>query len=295
MKKLLAEFLGTAALVFIGCGSAVVSGRAIIGGQEAGIGILGIALAFGLVLLAMVYAIGSISGCHVNPAVSIAMLVAGKMNGKDAAGYIVAQCAGAVIGAGLLLAVASGLPSYSLAARGLGQNGYGVASPAGYGLLACAIAEEMGFAPEQVEVIQVAGLLHDIGKLSLPQELLNKSGKLTDTEFQLIKTHSQTGYDILKSVEFPWPIADIVIQHHERMNGSGYPSGIKEDEILIEARILGVADVVEAMNSYRPYRPPLGIDKALEQISRNSGILYDPRMVDACVRLFTEKRFQFQD
>jgi PAS domain S-box-containing protein/putative nucleotidyltransferase with HDIG domain len=161
--------------------------------------------------------------------------------------------------------------------------------------LACAIAEEMGFTHEQVEVIQVAGLLHDIGKLSLPQELLNKPGKLTDTEFQLIKTHSQTGYDILKPVEFPWPIADIVVQHHERMNGSGYPSGIKENELFIEARILGVADVVEAMNSYRPYRPPLGIDKALGQISRNRGILYDPRVVDACVRLFTEKRFEFPD
>jgi PAS domain S-box-containing protein/putative nucleotidyltransferase with HDIG domain len=161
--------------------------------------------------------------------------------------------------------------------------------------LACAIAEEMGFTPEQVEVVQVAGLLHDIGKLSLPQELLNKPGKLTDAEFQLIKTHSQTGCDMLKPVEFPWPIADIVVQHHERMNGSGYPSGIKEDELLIEARILGVADVVEAMNSYRPYRAPLGIDKALGQISRNRGILYDPRVVDACVRLFTEKGFKFQD
>jgi PAS domain S-box-containing protein/putative nucleotidyltransferase with HDIG domain len=161
--------------------------------------------------------------------------------------------------------------------------------------LACAIAEEMGFTPEQVEVVQVAGLLHDIGKLSLPQELLNKPGKLTDAEFQLIKTHSQTGCDMLKPVEFPWPIADIVVQHHERMNGSGYPSGIKEDKLLIEARILGVADVVEAMNSYRPYRPPLGIDKALGQISRNRGILYDPRVVDACVRLFTEKGFEFQD
>ena len=153
----------------------------------------------------------------------------------------------------------------------------------------------MGFTSEQVEVVQVAGLLHDIGKLSVPQELLNKPGKLTGTEFQLIKTHSQTGYDILKPVEFPWPIADIVVQHHERMNGSGYPSGIKEDELLVEARILGVADVVEAMNSYRPYRAPLGMDKALEQISRNSGILYDPRVVDACVRLVTEKGFKFED
>ncbi len=161
--------------------------------------------------------------------------------------------------------------------------------------LACAIAEEMGFTPEQVEVVQIAGLLHDIGKLSVPQELLCKPGKLTDTEFRLIKTHSQTGYDILKPVEFPWPIADIVLQHHERINGSGYPSGIKEGELLIEARILGVADVVEAMNSHRPYRAPLGIDKALKQISRNRGILYDPNVVDACVRLLTQKGFQFED
>jgi PAS domain S-box-containing protein/putative nucleotidyltransferase with HDIG domain len=161
--------------------------------------------------------------------------------------------------------------------------------------LACAIAEELGFTPEQVQVVRIAGLLHDIGKLSLPQELLNKPGKVTEAEFQLIKTHSQTGYDILKTVEFPWPIADIVVQHHERMNGSGYPSGIKDDKLLMEARILGVADVVEAMNSYRPYRPPLGIDKALGQISRNRAVLYDPRAADACVRLFTEKGFKFED
>jgi len=153
----------------------------------------------------------------------------------------------------------------------------------------------MRFAPEQVEAVQVAGLLHDIGKLSVPQELLCKPGKLTDTEFGLIKTHCKAGYDILRRVEFPWPIADIVVQHHERMNGSGYPSGIKEGEILIEARILAVADVVEAMNSYRPYRAPLGLDKALDEISRNRGILYDPTVVDACIRLFTQKKFQFED
>ena len=140
MKKLIAELLGTAALVFIGCGSAVISGRAIIPGVD-GVGILGIALAFGLVLLTLVYAIGSLSGCHVNPAVSIAMLVAGRMNGKDAAGYIVAQCIGAVLGAGLLLGVASGLPGYTLPVEHLGQNGYGIASPAGYSLPSCALAE----------------------------------------------------------------------------------------------------------------------------------------------------------
>ncbi len=133
MKKFAAEMLGTAILVFIGCGSAVIAGKQI--------GFLGIALAFGLVLLTMVYAIGSISGCHVNPAVSIAMLVAGKMSMKDAAGYIVAQCIGAIIAAGLLLVIASGQAGYSLAANGLGQNGYEIASPGGYSLLACALGE----------------------------------------------------------------------------------------------------------------------------------------------------------
>lgn len=133
MKKFAAEMLGTAILVFIGCGSAVIAGKQI--------GFLGIALAFGLALLTMVYAIGSISGCHVNPAVSIAMLVAGKMNVKDAVGYIVSQCIGAIIAAGLLLVIASGQAGYSLAANGLGQNGYEIASPGGYSLLACAVAE----------------------------------------------------------------------------------------------------------------------------------------------------------
>ena len=160
--------------------------------------------------------------------------------------------------------------------------------------LACAIAQEMGFTSEQIQAIRIAGLLHDIGKISVPQEILTKPGSLTDIEFQLIKAHSQTGYDILKTVEFPWPIADIVIQHHERMNGSGYPSGIREDKLLIEARILGVADVVEAMSSHRPYRVAPGVDKALEEISRNSGILYDPNVVNACLRLFEEKGFSFE-
>ena len=160
--------------------------------------------------------------------------------------------------------------------------------------LACAIAQEMGFDSEQIQVIRIAGLLHDIGKISVPQEILTKPGSLTDIEFQLIKAHSQTGYDILKTVEFPWPIADIVIQHHERMNGSGYPSGIREDKLLIEARILGVADVVEAMSSHRPYRVAPGVEKALEEISRNSGILYDPNVVHACLRVFTEKGFKFE-
>jgi PAS domain S-box-containing protein/putative nucleotidyltransferase with HDIG domain len=161
--------------------------------------------------------------------------------------------------------------------------------------LACAIAGEMGFTLEQIHVVRIAGLLHDIGMLSLPQDILNKPGKVTDVEFELIRTHCRTGHDILKPIEFPWPIADIVIQHHERMNGSGYPSGIRENALLNEARILGVADVVEAMSSYRPYRPPLGMDKALGQISRDSGVLYDPIVADACLRLFTNKGFEFED
>jgi len=160
--------------------------------------------------------------------------------------------------------------------------------------LACAIAQEMGLTSEQIKMIRIAGLLHDIGKISVPQEILSKPGKLSDVEFQLIKVHSQTGYEILKTVEFPWPIADIVIQHHERMNGSGYPSGIREDKLLMEARILGVADVVEAMSSHRPYRVAPGVDKALEEISRNSGILYDPNVAYACLRVFTEKGFKFE-
>ena len=160
--------------------------------------------------------------------------------------------------------------------------------------LACAIARELGFTPEQIQVISIAGLLHDIGKIALPQEILSKPGKLSDIEFNLVKAHSQAAYDILTTVEFPWPIADIVIQHHERMDGSGYPSGIREDNILLEARILGVSDVVEAMSSHRPYRVAPGLDKALEEISRNSGILYDPSVVEACVGVFTEKAFAFE-
>jgi len=160
--------------------------------------------------------------------------------------------------------------------------------------LGCALARKLGFTSDQIQAIRIAGLLHDIGKISVPQEILSKPVKLTDIEFRLIKTHSQTGYDILKHVQFPWPIADIVVQHHERMNGSGYPSGIREENLLMEARILGVADVVEAMSSHRPYRAPLGIDKALEEISRNSGILYDPSVVDACLWVFNEEGFKFE-
>jgi len=160
--------------------------------------------------------------------------------------------------------------------------------------LACAIAREMNLPEEQIEGIRVAGNIHDIGKISVPMEILNKPGRVNKNEFGIIKNHAQAGYDILKTIEFPWPIAQIVLQHHERMDGSGYPQGLSGKDILLEARILGVADVVEAMVSRRPYRPALGIDKALEEISKNRGILYDPEVVDACLKLFTEKRFEFE-
>jgi len=160
--------------------------------------------------------------------------------------------------------------------------------------LACAIATEMGFPNDRIEKIYIAGLLHDLGKIAIPAEILNKSRKLTEAEYNLIKTHSQIGYDILKNIEFSEPIAQIVLQHHEMIDGSGYPQGLKGKEILLEAKILAVADVVEAMSFHRPYRPALGLDKALEEISKNKGILYDPKVVDTCLKLFTEKGFRFK-
>ncbi len=161
-------------------------------------------------------------------------------------------------------------------------------------LLACAIAREMGLNQEVIEEIRVAGTLHDIGKIRIPSEILSKPGRLTDIEFDMIKTHPEAGYNILKTIEFPWPVAPVVLQHHERTNGSGYPSGLSVKDIRPEARILAVADVVEAMSSHRPYRPALGIDKALEEVSQNRGILYDPGVVDACLKLFAEERFKFE-
>jgi len=138
----------------------------------------------------------------------------------------------------------------------------------------------------------MAGSIHDIGKLSIPAEILSKPTKLTYIEFSLIKEHSHTGYEMLKDVESPWPLAQIVYQHHERMDGSGYPRNLKGNEILIEARIMAVADVVEAMASHRPYRPSLGIDEALAEIEKNRGILYDNTVVDACLKLFRERGYQ---
>ena len=158
--------------------------------------------------------------------------------------------------------------------------------------LACAIAAEMGLDQGSIEGLRMAGSIHDIGKLSIPAEILTKPTKLTDIEFSLIKVHSQTGYDMLKDLESPWSLAQIVQQHHERIDGSGYPKNLKLDEILMEARILAVADVVEAMASHRPYRAALGIEKALEEIERNKGILYDTAVVDACLKLFRGKDYK---
>ncbi|MEA2038554.1 MAG: PAS domain S-box protein [Thermodesulfobacteriota bacterium] len=157
--------------------------------------------------------------------------------------------------------------------------------------LSCAIAGEMGLSEDQVQEIHIAAVVHDIGKINIPSEILSKPSLLTEIEFKMIKTHSQAGHDILKNINFPWPIAQIVLQHHERMDGSGYPQGLKGEEILLEARIIAVADVVEAMASHRPYRPAQGIEEALKEISRNKGVLYDPQVVDACLKLFTEKGF----
>jgi HD-GYP domain-containing protein (c-di-GMP phosphodiesterase class II) len=158
--------------------------------------------------------------------------------------------------------------------------------------LARAIATEMGLPQKKVDGIRMAGSIHDIGKLSIPAEILSKPIKLTNLEFSLIKEHSRSGYEMLKDVESPWPLAEIVYQHHERMDGSGYPRNLKGDDILMEARIMAVADVVEAMASHRPYRAGLGIDAALSEIEKNRGIFYDDAVADACLRLFREKGYQ---
>ena len=147
--------------------------------------------------------------------------------------------------------------------------------------LARGIAREMNLSPILIEGIVMAGNIHDIGKISVPAEILSKPGILTEIQFALIKAHPKTGYEILKGIDFPWDIARIVLQHHERMDGSGYPQGLCDDDILLEARILAVADVVEAMTSHRPYRPALGVENALEEIVSKKGVLYDPRVAAA--------------
>jgi putative nucleotidyltransferase with HDIG domain len=161
--------------------------------------------------------------------------------------------------------------------------------------LACAIAEELGLDREQVDGLRMAALVHDIGKIHVPAEILTKPSRLSPIEFGLIKAHPQIGYDILGSIELPWPIAEIILQHHERMDGSGYPSGLSGDGILLEARILAVADVVEAMSSHRAHRPTVGTARALEYVGRHAGSRYDTRVVEACQRLFRERGFEFEE
>jgi putative nucleotidyltransferase with HDIG domain len=161
--------------------------------------------------------------------------------------------------------------------------------------LAGAVAGEMGLSEEQLEGIEIAAKIHDIGKVYVPMEILSKPGRLSSIERQIIQGHAQGSYDILKSVEFPWPVAEIALQHHERMDGSGYPGGLKGHEIRLEAKILMIADVVEAMASHRPYRPSLGIEAALNEIKDNSGILYDPEIAGICISLFREKGFSFEE
>jgi HD-GYP domain-containing protein (c-di-GMP phosphodiesterase class II) len=159
--------------------------------------------------------------------------------------------------------------------------------------LAAAIAREMQLPQDKINGTRIASLIHDIGKVNLPTEIISKPGKLIEVEFNLIKNYPRVGYDILKKVDFPWPIAEIVLQHQEKIDGSGYPRGLKGNEICIEAKILGVANVVEAMSSYKSYRPALSIDEALAEIVENKNILFDPEVVDTCIKLFKEKGFKF--
>jgi putative two-component system response regulator len=161
--------------------------------------------------------------------------------------------------------------------------------------LARAIGAELGFSDDRLEGIQTAGMIHDIGKIHVPSEILSKPSKLTTLEFDLIKTHVQAGFDILKDIEFPWPIARMVLEHHERVDGSGYPGGVRGEGLLTESKILAVADAVEAISTHRPYRPALGIEAALGEIAAKRGVLFEPEAVDACVRLFRQKKYALPD
>jgi putative nucleotidyltransferase with HDIG domain len=160
-------------------------------------------------------------------------------------------------------------------------------------LLSSAIAKEMNLSEGQIESIYIAAMIHDIGKISVPSEILSKPDSINEAEYTLIKNHPEIAFETLKDIESPWQTTEIIIQHHERLDGSGYPFGLTNEDIIIEAKILGVADVIEAMSSHRPYRPSLGIDHALEEIVKNKGKLYDPKVVDACVSVFNEKNFNF--
>lgn len=161
--------------------------------------------------------------------------------------------------------------------------------------LSRAIGRELGLPEDEVEGLYIAAVIHDIGKIALPAEILSKPSQLNSIEMSLIQGHAQAGFDILRSVEFPWPVARIVLQHHERIDGSGYPQKLSGGEILLEARIVGVADVVETMASHRPYRPSIGMDKALEEIEAHKGTLYDPAVVDACLSLVRAKHFELPE
>ncbi len=160
-------------------------------------------------------------------------------------------------------------------------------------LLARAIAQDMGLSEDEIRGLYLAATIHDLGKIHIPAEILSKPTRLRPVEFDLIRTHPQTGYDIIKDAQFPWPIAQIVLQHHERLDGSGYPQGLRADRMLFEAKILAVADVVEAMSTDRPYRPGFGLDAALEEIKAQRGVLYDEAVVDSCLKLFREQGFVF--
>ena len=161
--------------------------------------------------------------------------------------------------------------------------------------LAVAIGKMLGLSVDVVHGLHIAGLLHDVGKIAVPAEILSKPGKISDYEFAIIKSHPGIGKQILQGVQFPWPVATAVVQHHERLDGRGYPDGLKGDAIILEARILAVSDVVEAMSSHRPYRAALGIDKALDEIVRGTGVGYDTKAADACVTLFREQKFAFDE
>ena len=158
--------------------------------------------------------------------------------------------------------------------------------------LACAIARKMGLPDEQIYGIRIIGVIHDIGKIAVSGDIVSKPGRLSTEELSIIKTYPQVAYDVLKNLEFPWPVAETVLQHHERLDGSGYPNGISGEAIILEARILCVADVVESMVSHRPYRPALGAERALREIVRNKGILYDPAVADACSKLSSNGGFE---
>jgi putative two-component system response regulator len=160
------------------------------------------------------------------------------------------------------------------------------------GLMAAEMGREMGLEPDRIEGLLQGGFLHDVGKLFAPAEILARTGPLSPLEFDLVKAHSRAGYDILHDLDFPWPVAQIALQHHERMDGSGYPDGLRGSEIMLEARIIAVADVVEAMVSHRPYRPALGVDAALAEIESGAGLRYDAAAAQACLRMFREKAYQ---